>query len=369
MLFDNPTLIPVREIDSAYGPLIPLCKELRTAAGSLDLAFIDTRGHLTLVECKLWRNPEARRKVVAQVLDYARAISRWSYADLQRQVASARGEPGNVPFALAQQQESSLIEHQFVDSVANALKAGRFLLLIAGDGIREDVGAITELINRNAAAGFTFGLVEVALYGMEDGALIVQPRTVAKTKLIERTVILVQDAASNTPAFDIFADADAAELLAAPTDADGYNESPRQAAYRTWWTPILEMAFDDPEQEPPKLYWPNNVRTLLPAPKTWILAYRFGNGEQASAGICTAGSQPGYSDLIAQLQPYKNEIMAELPDGTEYRYASNRKEFGFSTERPITDFADDEALREWIVTTINAYVNALRPRLCHRSGQ
>src|SRR6516225_9199801 len=42
-----------------------------------------------LVECKLWKNPEARRQVVAQTLDYVSALSRWSYADLQAKVAAA----------------------------------------------------------------------------------------------------------------------------------------------------------------------------------------------------------------------------------------------------------------------------------------
>ena len=73
-LFEHPEILPIRDIDPSFGPLIPLCKELRTDAGPLDIAYINQHGQLTLVECKLWRNPEARRKVVAQVLDYVRAI-------------------------------------------------------------------------------------------------------------------------------------------------------------------------------------------------------------------------------------------------------------------------------------------------------
>ncbi len=34
-----------------------------------------------LVEAKLWRNPEARRKVIGQILDYAKELSRWNYED------------------------------------------------------------------------------------------------------------------------------------------------------------------------------------------------------------------------------------------------------------------------------------------------
>ena len=52
-LFDHPELLPVRDVDPSFGPLIPLCKELRTEAGPLDIAYINQHGRLTLVECKL----------------------------------------------------------------------------------------------------------------------------------------------------------------------------------------------------------------------------------------------------------------------------------------------------------------------------
>ena len=123
-------------------------------AGPLDIAFINQFGRLTLVECKLWRNPEARRKVVAQTLDYARAVSRWSYSDLQRRVAAASGRRDNAPYEAALAQNPGLSEQQFIDETTRAMRSGRFLLVIAGDGIREDVSAMAELINRNAASAF-----------------------------------------------------------------------------------------------------------------------------------------------------------------------------------------------------------------------
>src|SRR5712691_3403611 len=94
-LFDNPEIIPTDDIDSTFGPLVPLCKELRTDAGQIDAVFINERGRLTIIECKLWKNPQARREVVAQTLHYVSALSGWSYADLQRQVA-ARSEERRV---------------------------------------------------------------------------------------------------------------------------------------------------------------------------------------------------------------------------------------------------------------------------------
>jgi hypothetical protein len=57
-----------------------------------------------------------------------------------------------------------LKEQDFVDAVSRLLREGRFLVLLAGDGIREGVQSLTELVNRNATKAFTFGLIEVALY-------------------------------------------------------------------------------------------------------------------------------------------------------------------------------------------------------------
>jgi RecB family endonuclease NucS len=82
LLFENPSLLPAIEIESAFSPVISIARELPTKAGSIDLLFISPYGYIILVETKLFRNPEARREVVAQTLDYAKELSQWSYDDL-----------------------------------------------------------------------------------------------------------------------------------------------------------------------------------------------------------------------------------------------------------------------------------------------
>jgi RecB family endonuclease NucS len=52
-LFTHPEILPIRDVDPSFGPLIPVCRELRTDAGPLDLLFVNPDGKLTLVECKL----------------------------------------------------------------------------------------------------------------------------------------------------------------------------------------------------------------------------------------------------------------------------------------------------------------------------
>jgi len=76
LAFKLPSCLPVNEIDRAYEGLIPVCMELNTQAGPLDILYVTPKGKLVVVEAKLWRNPEARRKVIGQILDYAKVLFR-----------------------------------------------------------------------------------------------------------------------------------------------------------------------------------------------------------------------------------------------------------------------------------------------------
>jgi hypothetical protein len=82
----HPACLPIAEIDSAFAGPVPICAELPTLAGAIDNFLVTPSGLPVLVECKLWRNPEARREVVDQILDYAKELRLWSSSDLQRAV-------------------------------------------------------------------------------------------------------------------------------------------------------------------------------------------------------------------------------------------------------------------------------------------
>ena len=157
------------------------------------------QGLLSVVECKLWRNPDARRVAVSQILDYAKEISRWSYEELGDAVgrAAKRPEGANALFDLVKEKNDTIDEQTFVDDVTRNLRSGRFLLLVVGDGIREGVERIADYLTQSAGIRFTFGLVELAIFDMPDetaGGIIVEPRVLARTYEIERAVVRVADA-------------------------------------------------------------------------------------------------------------------------------------------------------------------------------
>ena len=348
-LLAHPEAPPIGDIDPSFGPLVPLCRELRTSAGPIDFAFVNPNGLLTLVECKLWRNPQARREVVAQVLHYAQAVTRWSDADLQRQVSMATRETGNVPFERARRLRPDLAEARFIHATARAMKAGRFLLVIAGDGIREDVSALTQLINRNAALAFHLALVEVGLYYLGAGALAIQPRTLARTHVLERSVVLVTGADEASPT---------GAAVEPGGDEDEATPPARSVRdYRPWWVPLLERPFDDPEQEPLRYFHPSNARARLPWPGLRFTLYRAGNPPRC--GLFLSGWEEAREEALRRLRPEREAILGELATVAEFGWDGN----GLSTVRAEKEFDGEDAIREWLWLVANHFVNTIRPRL------
>lgn len=86
LIEDHPELLPIAEIEPAFAPAVSVGREVATASGYIDNLLLSPQGYLTIVETKLWRNPEARREVVGQIIDYAKDVSRWAFAELDGRV-------------------------------------------------------------------------------------------------------------------------------------------------------------------------------------------------------------------------------------------------------------------------------------------
>lgn len=82
-LRDHSDLMPTDEIEVGTPPLLCIGWEVGVASGSQDLLYIDETGLLTIVETKLKKNPEARREVVGQILEYASDASAWTASDVE----------------------------------------------------------------------------------------------------------------------------------------------------------------------------------------------------------------------------------------------------------------------------------------------
>ena len=140
------------------------------------------------------------------------------------------------------------------------------MVLLAGDGIREGVPSITELVNRNATKAFSFGLIEVALYRFGKNRCALQPRLLARTEFVTRQMTVVNMKNGADPFIVESAD-DKPEI------ANGKAVGANKGHLRAWWQPVLDqMKLDDPEQEPPFWLTTNNVVLNTPFPGIQIKA-------------------------------------------------------------------------------------------------
>ncbi|MCB2205030.1 hypothetical protein KQI65_09800 [bacterium] len=200
LLFEKPQVLPVAEFDESFFPAIPIGREVETPAGYIDLLLVSPHGKLIIVETKLWKNPEKHRTVVAQIIDYAKELSRWSYDDFETKVnKSLRSNPGETS-TFAALVEAPLLEagvkfESFQEQLISSLLAGEFLLLIVGDRISPNLALLSSSISGVPGLNFRLGLVELHLHRVEEGSewpLLVIPDVVGKTVEKVRGVVQIQ---------------------------------------------------------------------------------------------------------------------------------------------------------------------------------
>ena len=327
LLFRFPQTLPIAAIDAAYTDAVPVCQELRTTVGYIDALYVNAKGRLMLTEFKLWRNPQARREVIGQILDYANALASWGYEDLQRQVSIALNRSGNALYELVSEHCQGLNEAEFVDNVTRHLKRGEFLLLIVGDGIQENVANIVDFVQRHSGLHFNLALVEAALYRDASDHLIVQPRVLARTEIVQRFVV------------------DGHSVVTA--DADDIGEHPQdqqeEENLRFWTTVLRDYAFSDTTVDVPK---PTKESTL------YVRVRNSGYGDWA---LCFDGylQRSGASEFGCFLMARKDiehavrifdelaqsvgELQEELSDELEvWRNSQGRPRIGFRRQGDLS---------------------------------
>jgi hypothetical protein len=197
-LFRHPELLPATEIEPAFGGLKAVARELSIGTGSADLLFVNPDGCIAVIETKLFRNPEAKREVVAQAIHYASELSGWSYERLVEAIRKAANSTEKDPLlqiVRAPLQDTRFDESRFKEQVKRNLQLGRILLLIVGDEIREEVERMAEFFSLTPHLHFTLGLIEMALFREgQDGTdwILVQPRVVARTQVGRRIIVEIR---------------------------------------------------------------------------------------------------------------------------------------------------------------------------------
>jgi hypothetical protein len=133
ILFSHPTLLPGIE-DPAIA-----CREFQSGAGPADVVVLDGSGSLMITECKLAQNPQVRREVVGQVIDYVSRIWRMPVADFEQRWVQ---RTGRSPFDAFGDGGTAVRQ-----GLAASLESGRFTVVLAVDGINDDLRRMVEYLN------------------------------------------------------------------------------------------------------------------------------------------------------------------------------------------------------------------------------
>ena len=363
LLFRFPETLPIAAIDPSYAPPVPICRELALPAGYADALYVNHLGRLTLAEFKLWRNPQARREVIGQILDYAKDLASWGYEDLQRQVSLALGKSGNALYDLVRRQSPDLNEAEFVDNVSRHLRRGEFLLLIVGDGIQEGAANIVDFVQRYSGLHFNLAMVEAALYRDAANSLIVQPRVLARTEIVQRFVV---DGGSVVNV--ALANVDDDEPQEIHSEQDEQN-------LRFWTAMLRDFSFSDVTVTSPA---PTNQTTLYvlvrnSGERGWGLcfgAYLHRRDDEVGCYLTVRRNQTRDVRIYKELDASFEELQMEM-DGLEKwsQGRSNRPRIGFRRQGSLAFLADDEASSdfrasvEWMQEHLNRLVSVLHPRL------
>ena len=149
-IFASPELVigPCRAAGLTDDDWYPWRKEFETDVGPIDVLLLSSQGRLALVETKLASNPELRRKVLAQALDYLAHLPSEFQDSMPELPMDANGKPVADP-----------------DDIRESIAQGDVLLIIASDQCDPRVAKLSRsLLADNLVKHWDLALVDLALY-------------------------------------------------------------------------------------------------------------------------------------------------------------------------------------------------------------
>ena len=354
LLFRFPGVLPIAAIDPSFDRAVPICRELHLPSGNADALYANNIGRLTLVEFKLWRNPQARREVIGQILDYAKDLASLDYQDLQQRISHETGTDGNALYDLVRKQSPDLHEAEFVDNVTRTLRRGEFLMLIIGDGIQENAAGLIDFVQAYSGLHFHLAMVEAALYRDGMDRLIIQPRVLARTEIVQRFVITGERVA---------------HVAVAPTTGEE-TERRGQDPYEDFYRPLIDQLAEEGILRIPRGRrggWWGRYRAFYAGHNE--LWYGVIIEEDNSISVFLRNGIDKHRLLYDELQKLSTEIERDMPGfGVLWWPYDNVSNMGVVIHLESSLAANDsteqsDAVREQVFQSLVSLRNAVQPRL------
>jgi hypothetical protein len=168
MLHRCAELIPLRTGDDA--PRVFVRETGLPGSGITDLLGVDSDGNIYVVECKLASNPEIRRKVLGQILEYAASLWNMTFEDFDQFFVRREKEP--LLSLMEKKAGADWVAEDFRAEVAKNLKSGTFHLIIAVDKMDDELSQIIRYLAA-CAPSIRLEAVEINVYKSGDTEIVV----------------------------------------------------------------------------------------------------------------------------------------------------------------------------------------------------
>jgi hypothetical protein len=149
-IFKTPDLVigPCRAVGLTEDEWYPWQREYRVDVGKIDVLLLSSQGRVGIVETKLASNPDLRRRVLAQALDYLTHLAERFDESMPDVPVDSDGEPVADP-----------------GDIREAVAQGDMLVIIASDEIDPRVAKLSRsLLSDHLVKQWDLALIDVALY-------------------------------------------------------------------------------------------------------------------------------------------------------------------------------------------------------------
>jgi len=192
MLYEAPELIPPDD----QSPAVFIREAGLPGSGHTDLLGVDADGNILIVETKLAKNSEVRRKVIGQILEYAAYLWEFSYEEFNELfLMREKKSIGDLLTAITGGEPRD----GFREAVTENLRSGSFHLFIAVDEMNDDLERIITYVS-SRGSGLKLQAVELRVFELEGLEIVAPERHGEFVKAPSpHPAITVEEALANCP--------------------------------------------------------------------------------------------------------------------------------------------------------------------------